>query len=191
MDRMYNLIKIVKSSFWSIFVFICLFLITNNAGNINHAKLIYQNIPQYEKTLSYTFKVGKKLAGTGDMALSIEGKKIKGTALGIGKTCQCNVDFHTNIEGTIDTSCGKVNVNVAGIGDPLGIPIPGTINFHGPLKGLVKHKKLNLIGKVTIKGILAKYAGFKKTENIVIEINDPSFAITLEEIKKQEKLASL
>lgn len=191
MNKKYIFLKIIKASSWSALLFLCIFLLTKNSGNVNHAKLLYQNISQYEKTIPYTFKVGEKLAGTGDMILTIDGKKIKGTALGLGRTCQCNVDFHTNIEGTIDTSCGKVNVTVIGIGDPLGIPIPGKINFHGPLKGFVNHKKLNLIGKVNIKGKLASFAGFKKIEDIVIEISDPSLALKLKEMQRQESLASL
>lgn len=190
MDKEIILKKIIKSAFWSVLLFLFLFLISSNSGNINHAKLISSNTAQLEKTLPYTFSVGKKLTGTGDMTLTIEGKTIKGTALGIGMTCQCDVDFQTNIEGTIDPNKGKINVNVIGIGDP-NIPIPGKINFHGPLKGFLKHKKLNLAGKVNIKGKLASYAGFKKTENIIIQIEDPSFATTLHELQKQERLASL
>jgi hypothetical protein len=100
------------------------------------------------------------------------------------------VDFNTNIEGSINKRTGNIDVTVCGIGDPIGIPIPGKITFKGPLKGSVNNNGLTLAGKVNIKGKLATLGGFKNKEDILIEIQGASLANIF---KKQlhEKLASL
>ena len=140
--------------------------------------------------LNYTFKVSDKLIGSGVMNLTLEKNKIKGIATGLGMACQCNVDFNTNIEGFINKRTGNIDVTVCGIGDPIGILIPGKIMFNGPLKGSVNNKGLILSGKVNIKGKLATLGGFKNKEDILIEIQGASLANIF---KKQlrDKLAFL
>lgn len=140
------------------------------------------------KELTYTFKVADKLSGEGDIKLGIDGNKIVGIANGKGMTVGCEIDFLTNIDGGLDKG---LEVSVRGVGTPLGIPFPGKISFYGPLKGFSQKDKLCLTGNVYIKGILAHYAGFKKVEEIVIEIPDSSLVRTFKEMQRQERLASL
>ncbi len=134
--------------------------------------------------LNYTFKVSDKLIGAGLIDLTLEKDKIKGIATGLGMSCQCNVDFNTNIEGSIDKHTGDVYITVSGIGKPIGILLPGKITFNGPLKGYIKNKNLTFRGKVNIKGALASLGGFKKKENILIEIEGEALANIF---KKQSK----
>ncbi len=161
----------------------------NYANEITPVK-ISTPIDFCDEKLNYTFKVSDKLIGSGIINLTLKKDKIKGIATGLGKACQCNVDFNTNIEGLINKSTGNIDVTVCGIGDPIGILIPGKITFSGPLKGAVNNKGLILSGEVNIKGKLAKLGGFKNKEDIVIEIQGSSLANIF---KKQlhEKLAVL
>lgn len=170
-----------------VFPFLFLFLLSlligafneNYANVINQSKDPLADLKVLQEDLTYTFKVADKLVGKGDIKLLVNKGQITGTACGIGMTSIYDVDFHTIINGTIDKSNSEINVNVSGEGDPLEVPIPGKISFHGPLKGFLDRGKLNLIGSVHINGILARYAGFKKTEDLVIEIEGPSLVASL------------
>lgn len=145
--------------------------------SVNHAKLLNNSESEsfdllksrYEDSLDYTFKVSNKLLGKGEIKLIIEQGKIEGIANGTGKTSNCSVDFRTNIIGSLNKLDKVINVEVNGEGDPL-VPFPGKVSYTGPLMGYFRDGKLNLVGKVTIKGRLAKYAGFDNTEDLVIEI---------------------
>ncbi len=146
----------------------------------------------YEDELDYSFNVSDKLSGNGEVKLLLSSSKLKGTAVGIGKTDQCDVDFLTDFEGDLNSKDGVITVSVKGEGDPKGIPLPGKIAFNGPLKGYLKDKKLNLVGKVQIKGKLARYAGFKKEEDLVIEIDTTKLVpAARKKMQSFEKLASL
>ena len=169
-----------------------LLLLSLASGSTNYAKLIHKNAYQYEKDLAYTFQITGKLIGDGDVKLLIEKNKIKGDAFGIGMTTQCDIKLYTNLEGVIENKKGNIKVTICGEGHPQNIPIPGKINFCGPLHGIIKNNKLSLTGKINIKGRLASFAGFKKKEEIVIEITDPNLAKTLNKLQVQEEeLASL
>ena len=173
-----------------IWVSIILLLFLCQSTNINQAKLIHST-NKYEKKLNYKFGVRNKLKGSGEMQLTIDENKIQGIALGTGVTSQYKVDFHSVIDGNLDIHRGKIKVDVIGEGDPVKVLLPGKISFHGPLEGQVKNKKLLLCGKVKVSGVLARIAGFKKTEKLKIEVTDSSFLKTLREIQKQESLASV
>ena len=157
---------------------ICFLFFINSS---NHAKLI-PYFGTYEKKFLYTFQIGDKLVGNGEMLLTIKKNKIEGTAIGLGMTSNCNVELCSMINGIIDLNKGKIDVNIIGEGDPTGIILPGKINFHGPLKGFLQHKKFNLTGKVNINGRLASLAGFKKSEKLQVIISDPSLLIALKNI---------
>lgn len=156
------------------------FLLFTESKNINHAKIlghcndIQAYFPKFENEFIYYFKIKDKLNGSGEIKLSIFKNKIIGVANGLGKITQCNVDFHTNIDGKFDCSNSCIEVTVSGEGDPLNLPIPGKVKFYGPLKGFIHNKKLCLSGKISLKGRLAKLAGFKKTEDLEIEIPMPT-----------------
>ena len=185
------LFKIKGTVFFLSLIIALFFLFSTTRSNINYAKLIHKNTYQYENSLAYTFKIADKLIGTGDVKMTIEKNKIKGIALGKGMTTQCDINLNTNLEGVIENKKGNVIVTISGEGHPQNIPIPGKIKFDGPLEGVIKNKRLNLVGKINIKGRLASFAGFKKKEELVIEITDPAFARTLTEIQNQEELALL
>ena len=188
MNKNPNLIKI------SAFLFLLSLILSFGSTNRNYANAInpvkINSLVISGEKLNYTFKVSNKLIGNGIMDLTLEKNKIKGIATGLGMTCQCNVDFNTNIDGLINKTTGNVDVTVYGIGDPIGILIPGKITFNGPLKGSISNNNLTLVGKVNIKGKLAALGGFKNKEDILIEIQGSSLANIF---KKQlrEKLASL
>ena len=195
MENNFKFEKLLKMVHISI-VLILVFLFTStNKANINHAKIINQKQSAYKeiqaKGFAYTFKVSDKLVGNGDIVLSLEKNKLTGKATGIGMICQCNVDFITKISGRLNDSKRKLNIEVEGIGDPIGILIPGKVTFKGPLKGFLNNGKVCLTGKVDIKGKLAQYAGFKNKEEILIEIPDPSLAKAFKELQSSESLASL
>ena len=184
-------LKLIKIAFLFILVSILPFSNTNKnyANAINPIK---QNslVNFCGEKLSYTFKVSDKLIGSGIIDLALEKNKLKGIATGLGMSCQCNVDFNTNIEGSVNKRTGNIDVTVCGIGKPIGILIPGKITFNGPLKGSVNNKSLTLSGKVNINGKLATLGGFKNKEDILIEIQGSSLANIF---KKQlrDELASL
>ena len=194
MNKNQKLIKITKAVCYSAFLFLLILILPSGIINKNYANAVnpIKTNPITDfcgEKLNYTFKVSDKLIGSGIIDLTLEKNKIKGTAVGLGMTCQCNVDFNTNIDGLINKT-GNIDVTVCGIGDPIGILLPGKITFNGPLKGYVNDKSLTLSGKVNIKGKLASLGGFKNKEDIVIEIQGASLANIF---KKQlrEKLASL
>ena len=177
MEKYLKIFKIKQLVQYLAITLTVLIVLLIDAANINYAKVVdwrdfsFSNPTNIvEKEFAYTFKIPDKLDGTGEMRLKIDRNKIKGIALGKGKTCKGIVDFHTNIEGTVDKLNGEVSVLVAGEGTPLIIPVPCKIKFQGPLKGNQRFSKLSLIGKVNIKGNLASLAGFKKTENLIIEV---------------------
>ncbi|MBI3591580.1 MAG: hypothetical protein HY094_09430 [Candidatus Melainabacteria bacterium] len=191
-----NLEKILRIAYFSTLLILILLFMSTNTVNINYAKLLnegrtssYYDIST--KEFPYIFKVSDKLQGTGSILLSVEDSKIKGTATGIGKVCQCNIDFQTKIDGDFNGSNGSINIAVDGVGDPVGILPPGKVTFQGPLKGSLTDKKLTLTGKVNIKGSLASYAGFKNIEDIIIEIPDSTLAKTFKQIQNKRSLASL
>ena len=182
-----------KKTYFSIVLALMLLFVSTSKVNINHAKIIS---PDYAKDMcskefAYTFKVSDKLDGKGEILLSIENNLIKGKATGLGMTCQCNIDFETTVQGKVDDLNGKINIAVNGIGDPLGIPLPGKVTFQGPLEGYLKDGKVFLAGKVNIKGCLAHYAGFNKVEDLLIEIPDSSLAKAFKELQSRKSLASL
>ena len=187
--------KYIKKFYYSVFLALALIFISTGSANINHAKTINEikaityDIPI--KEFAYSFKIADKLTGTGEIKLSVKNNKIRGIATGIGKTCQCKVDFYTNIEGFLNSSNGDIAIEVDGTGDPLGIPLPGKVSFQGPLKGFLDNEKLSLVGKVNIQGCLARYAGFNNTENIIIEIPDSTLAKAFKQIQDRANLASL
>ncbi len=188
-----NLMKIAKILCYSVFLFILISALPFCSTNKNYANEINPVktntlIDITGEKLNYTFKVSDKLIGSGVMDLTLEKNKIKGIATGLGRACQCNVDFNTNIEGLINK--GNIDVTVCGIGDPVGIPIPGKITFNGPLKGFISSKGLTLVGKVNIKGKLASLGGFKNKEDILIEIQGASL-VNIFRKQIHEKLASL
>lgn len=196
MNNNSKLTKLINGINCSIILLFVMFTLSKSTVNINHAKLLSQETKNnfcnkpFEKELIYTFKVSDKLIGDGAIKLQFENNKITGIATGIGMTWQCNVDFQTNIAGKLDSSNSYINVLVSGTGDPIGIPIPGKINFHGPLIGHLKDKKLSLVGTVNIEGKLAHCAGFKNTEDLLIEIPaDESLTKVLKEIRHENKLA--
>ena len=195
MNKSQKLVSFTKMFCYSTFLFILISILPVSTINKNYAHAInpINTNPLTDfcgEKLNYTFKVSDKLIGSGIMDLTLEKNKIKGIATGLGMACQCNVDFNTNIDGLINKATGNIDVNVNGIGNPIGILIPGKISFNGPLKGYVNDKNLTLIGKVNIKGKLASLGGFKNKEDIVIEIKGSSLANVF---KKQlhEKLAFL
>ncbi len=168
---------------YSIFLMLGLFscivinIIPASVIAVNQNEILAHNIPinvpsnfLIDEKYMYTFKVSDKLKGIGDIKLIIENNQIKGIASGIGKTAQCQVSFNTNIQGSFHNPKKDIEVAINGIGDPIGIPIPGKITFQGPLKGVIGRDKLSFSGKVHIKGRLAKFAGFKTEEEILIEI---------------------
>ena len=189
MNKNLNLIKI------SAFLFLLSLILSFGSTNRNYANAInpvkINSLVISGEKLNYTFKVSDKLIGSGVIDLTLEKNKIKGIATGLGMACQCNVDFNTNIDGLINKATGNIDVTVCGIGNPIGILIPGKITFNGPLKGYINNKSLTLTGKVNIKGSLARCAGFKNTEDILIEITDPFLARALKQIQNQRNLASL
>ena len=77
-----------------VLVLMLLFISTSKV-NINHAKTITNCTQDISKEFAYTFKVSDKLDGAGEILLSIENNLIKGTATGLGMTCQCNIDFES------------------------------------------------------------------------------------------------
>ena len=155
---------------------VILVFMSSGATTVNHAKLINHchdvtsYTPTYKEELVYTFKVADKLVGNGAIKLTIEKNKIRGTATGLGMVTQCDIDFLTSIEGTLNSKSGDIDVIVTGEGNPLKIPVPGKVSFYGPLKGFLKNDKLILVGKVNIKGYLAHCAGFKNKEDLLIEM---------------------
>ena len=191
-SRLEKLLSVIHYSMILILVFL---FVSTNTSNINHAKMINQKenssneIPT--KEFAYTFKVSDKLTGNGTILLSFQKNKLSGKASGLGMTCQCDVNFLSNITGSLDDSNKKLNVEMEGTGDPIGILIPGKITFRGPLKGFLSNGKVCLAGKVDIIGRLASLAGFEKKEDILIEIQDPSLAKTFKKIQSSEDLASL
>ena len=195
MNKSQKLVSFTKMFCYSAFLFILISILPVSTTNKNYARAINPTNTNpltnfCGAKLNYTFKVSDKLTGSGIMDLTLEKNKIKGIATGLGMACQCNVDFNTNIDGLINKATGNIDVNVCGIGNPIGILIPGKISFNGPLKGYVNDKNLILVGQVNIKGKLASLGGFKNKEDIVIEIKGSSLANIF---KKQlrEKLASL
>ncbi len=146
----------------------------NSAKAYEKTRLIAQSLPNISPKIAndeynYTFKISDKLVGTGDVKLKINDNQIKGIANGIGKTSQCNVNFNTSIDGSLNNP-GDIMVSISGIGNPKGIPIIGKISFQGPMEGTINHNTLSLTGTVHIKGKLARYAGFKDEEELLIEI---------------------
>ena len=195
MNKNQKVIKIINWVFYSVFLLLLISILpfsnTNrNYANATNVEKTNPNISFNNEKLNYTFKVSDKLIGHGIIDLTLKENKIKGIATGLGMTCQCNVDFNTNIDGLINKKTRNIDIIVCGIGNPIGILIPGKITFNGPLKGYVKDKNLTLVGKVNIKGKLASLGGFKKKEDILIEIQGSSLANVF---RKQipEKLASL
>ncbi len=195
MENNSRLEKLLSVIHCSMILILILLFVSTNTSNINYAKMINQKeiicneIPTRE--FPYTFKVSDKLAGNGTILLSFEKNKLSGKASGLGMTCQYNVNFLSNITGSLDDSNKKLNVEMEGIGDPIGILIPGKVTFRGPLKGFLSNGKVCLAGKVDILGGLASLAGFEKKEDILIEIQDPSLAKTFKKIQSSEDLASL
>jgi len=155
----------------SIFL-ICLLFFSSKHGNINHAQII--NPPSRilcsvaNKEYTYNFKISDKLIGTGEVNLSVENNAIKGTAVGFGMTDQCDLDFLTNIKGLIDTASGDIKVSVNGKCEPKGLMLPAKVSFEGPLKGFLEGKTVRLQGNVNIKGGLARMAGFRNKEDLII-----------------------
>ncbi|KAF0227518.1 MAG: hypothetical protein FD167_4835, partial [bacterium] len=158
-------IKTQKLVFFSMLLAVLLLLTSTSTTNTNHAKLINPT-----KDLAYIFKISDKLEGTGEMVLTLNKNKIKGTASGVGIACKRDINFLTNIEGTINYLNGDINVTVTGTGDPQGVIPLGKVVYQGPLKGSFVGSKIRLVGKVDIKGTVARYAGFKDKEDILIEI---------------------
>ena len=203
MKQNYKLLRInsiIKSSFILLLVlllFTSLKVSTNPARANNEYKLassvtLNKANKVYEDELDYGFKIVDKLIGNGIVKLVVDENKLTGIATGLGKTDQCDVDFLTSFEGSLNDKNGSINISVNGTGDPKRILIPGTISFDGPLKGHFKDNKLNLIGKVHIKGNLARVAGFKKEEDIVIEIDTSKLIpAALKKIQNAEKFALL
>ncbi len=184
-----------KQKFGSLFLLILILIFPLGISNKNNASAINtkETDSSYKfcsEKLNYTFHVSDKLIGSGLIDLTLEENKIKGIAKGLGMSCQCNVDFNTNINGSINKHTQDILVTVDGIGKPIGILLPGKIVFNGPLKGFIKNNNLMLEGEVNIKGKLARLGGFKNTENITIEIKGDSLA---DIFKKQlhNKLATL
>lgn len=158
-------IKIQKLVLFSMILAILLLLTSTRTTNTNHAKVINKT-----KDLAYIFKIADKLEGAGAMVLTLEKNKIKGTANGVGIACKRDINFLTNIEGTINYLNGDINVTVTGTGNPQGVIPLGKVAYQGPLKGSLVGRKIRLVGKVDIKGSIARYAGFKDKEDILIEI---------------------
>lgn len=172
---------LLNNSFKGKIIVLVLFLLFIDALNLNYAMVTNNivassviNTPKniYEKEVPYVFMVSDKLTGYGVMKVTIEKDIIKGVALGKGMTCKYDIDFESNFEGTLNSSKGDVNVVLKGQGIPLKIPFKSKIQFNGPLKGFYKQNKLKLVGKVNIKGVLAKYAGCKKKEEVLIEVTE-------------------
>lgn len=176
----------------SIFL-ICLLFFSDKHGGINHAQII--NPPSRilcsvaNKEYTYNFKISDKLVGTGEVNLSVEDNEVKGTAVGFGMTVQCDLDFLTNIKGLIDTANGDIKVSVNGKCEPKGLMFPAKVSFEGPLKGFLEGKTVRLKGNVNIKGGLARMAGFRNKEDLIIEIEDTTLARSLNRIQNKKNLA--
>ena len=124
--------KTVRRTSKVVLLLISCFLSTFTGENINHAMVLNQHSTRpsnstNQNEFDYTFKVGNKLEGDGQIKLIIKKNEINGTAVGIGMTTQCNVDFLTKIHGKVNPKHG-LEISVDGIGDPIGIPIPDAIN---------------------------------------------------------------
>lgn len=182
LTRNLNLIRVLA---------LALILLVLGVSNTNHAMVtslqtqddIISLAESNQKELSYCFFVANKLEGIGEVKLQVEKNKLKGIASGIGMTEKYDIDFHSNFDGVLNSKNGTVKVEVKGTGNPLRVLLPGKVTYQGPLTGELKDGKLNLSGKVQIKGCLAKYAGFNDAEDLQIEITTTS--------KAKEKLASL
>lgn len=129
-------------------------------------------VPNFEKELSYSFKIADKLDGKGAVNLSIIENKILGQSRGLGNTKRCKVDLVTNLSGVVNDKNGAITVSLNGVADPIKIPIPGKVTFNGPLTGEFKNGILFLTGTVNVDGYLASTAGFNSTEKVLIEIKD-------------------
>ena len=167
----------------ALMMLLLILLIISNLYNTNYASVNPAVFYSLEK-LPYSFQVGNKLIGDGEMTICLEKNKISGKAIGIGKTNTYNIKLYSSIDGTLDLHKGSINININGDGNINQAFLGGKISFQGPLKGLFRHRDSKLIGEVNIKGKVARLAGFKKYEKILIVIKDPSFTSTLKDFKK-------
>lgn len=127
-------------------------------------------ISNYSKKLDYQFSIAEKIVGAGIVDLSIYENHIAASAEGKGRAGKYKVGLETILNGSIDNSKGVIRVDMEGSANP---PVPGKVRFSGPLIGKFNSKgKLELRGRVNISGYLASYAGFEKSENVLIEISD-------------------
>lgn len=191
-----NKVNFNRLLFIAITSVLALFYLWLISTNMNYAKVVRypdkkeeQHILLQGEEFGYTFNVADKLAGDGEIKLTVRKNKIKGMARGIGMLRQCDVDFYTNVSGLLDYTNGEINIVVKGEGDPKRIPLPAKVYFHGPLRGFLKDGKLCFTGEVSIKGALARLVGFKKKEDLSIEIPSPSLARSLQTMQKQKKIA--
>lgn len=168
---------------------LCLVIFAQNVGklvpkNISSSQTVSNRLSlrDEQNTLleeTYTFRVADKLIGNGIVKLSLGKDNFTGTAIGSGKVRFCKVDFNANIAGVLNDTNRYIDSTITGTGDPQGVLIPGKVSFYGPLKGSFQNEKIVLSGKIHIKGWLARFARFKKVEDLLIEIPYQSFAKTV------------
>ena len=168
-------------------LFVVFSLLPFGESKVNYAMI---SVPGNEASickndLAYSFKVSDKLYGEGTIDLIYENGRIKGIAKSKSSICNCDVDFVTELNGEMDANKKAIKMTVNGTGDPTTAPVPGKISFEGPIKGVFKENKIILNGKVKIKGWLAGYAGFNKTENLSIEITDSEVVSFLKNSKQK------
>ena len=158
-------------------LFALLSLLPFGQSKVNYAMITNNSIQEVagicKNDLSYSFKVSDKLYGEGTIDLTFEDGRIIGTATSKSNICKCDVEFITHLDGKMDAGKNTIKMEVNGTGDPITAPVPGKVVFEGPIKGVLKGNKIILNGEVKIKGWLAGYAGFDKTEPLLIEITDP------------------
>lgn len=175
--------------FYLAVLFVVFSLLPFGTSKVNYAMIPspdFNNVASICKNdLAYTFKVSDKLYGEGKIDLTYEDGKIKGIAKSRSSICKHDVDFVTNLDGKLDPGKKTIKMKVNGTGNPITIPVPGKVVFEGPIKGLIKGDKIILSGEVKIKGWLAGYAGFNKTENLSIEITDPEVLSFLRNSKQK------
>ena len=175
-----KIIKFERITFSLLIVILMFLLVPFNEANKNYAfisnplpeKIEVNSHESTGKKLIYRFRIPNKLEGEGEIELTLDAKGIKGLAKGEGKASKCKINFDTDIKGTVNKFNGIVEVVLNGVGKPIGILLPGKITYKGPLKGRLNYTTKNLLlkGTVAISGKLASLGGFKKSEDIEIEI---------------------
>lgn len=145
-------------------------IVSNNYASMDEQNILLEEI--------CTFRVADKLIGNGVVKLSLGKDKFTGTVIGTGQAAFCTVDLNADIAGVVNDTNRYINLTIAGVVDPQGTLIPGTVHFDGPLKGTFQNDKISLSGKIHLRGWLTRFARFEEVEDLSIEIPYQSFAQT-------------